>query len=229
MLADADLAAIASLIGDRRRAGILLALLGGEALPAGELAARTGASSSLASAHLSKLLDGGLVLAERVGRERHYRIAGPEIAHALEALMAVAPERAAASFSESSRGRAIRRARTCYDHLAGELGVGLTEALERQGMLTDAGGAYTLTPSGERRLQALGLDLDALRHSRRPFARQCRDWTERRPHLAGSLGAAIAARMLELRWLKRLPNSRALAVTPQGVRELRSRFALAID
>src|SRR5437763_8808963 len=109
MLADADLAAIASLIGDRRRAGILLALLGGDALPAGELAARTGASSSLASAHLAKLLDGGLVLAERVGRERHYRIAGPEIAHALEALMAVAPQRAAASFSESSRGRAIRR------------------------------------------------------------------------------------------------------------------------
>src|SRR5438067_12032200 len=188
MLADADLAAVASLIGDRRRAGILLALLGGEALPARELAGRAGASSSLASAHLAKLLDGGLVIAERVGRERHYRIAGPEVAHAIEGLLAIAPERAAATFSESSRGRAIRRARTCYDHLAGELGVGLTEALERQGSLTGLDGAYALTPSGERRLRELGLDLDAARSSRRPFTRQCPDWTERRPHLAVSLG-----------------------------------------
>lgn len=229
VLADADLAAVASLIGDRRRAGILLALLGGQALPARELAARAGASSSLASAHLAKLLDGGLIRVQRIGRERHYRIAGAEVAHALEGLLAIAPQRDASTFRESSRGRAIRRARTCYDHLAGELGVGLTEALEHQGTLTGTGGAYTLTRSGERQLQALGLDLGALRRSRRPLTRQCQDWTERRPHLAGALGAAIADRMLELQWVKRLPNSRALAVTPQGARELRSRFALAVD
>jgi DNA-binding transcriptional ArsR family regulator len=229
MLADADLATVASLIGDRRRAGILLALLGGEALPARELASRIGASSSLASAHLAKLLDGGLVEAQRRGRERHYRIAAPEVARALEGLLAIAPHRPPATLRESARGRAIRRARTCYDHLAGELGVGLTEALERQGSLTGADGAYVLTATGERRLRALGLDLDALRRRRRPFARQCADWTERRPHLAGSLGAALADRMLELRWVERLPNSRALAVTPQGARELRSRFALALD
>lgn len=135
---------------------------------------------------LTKLLDGGLVQAERIGRERH-------------------------------------------DHLAGELGVGLTEALEHQGTLTATECAYALTSAGERQLRALGLDLDALRCGRRPFARQCPDWTEGRPHLAGSLGAALADRLLELRWVKRLPNSRAVAVTPQGARELRSRFALALD
>lgn len=228
MLADADIAAVASLIGDRRRAGILLALLGGEALPAGELAARVGASSSLASAHLTKLLDGGLLQAERIGRERHYMIARPEVARALEGLLTIAPSREATSVRESARGRAMRRARTCYDHLAGQLGVGLTEALERQGALTVIDGVYAVTHTGEGQLRALGLDLDALRRSRRPLARQCRDWTERRPHLAGSLGAAVADRMLELRWVKRLPGSRALAVTPQGARELRSRFALAL-
>jgi DNA-binding transcriptional ArsR family regulator len=228
VFADADLAAVSSLIGDRRRAAILLALMSGEALPAGELAVRAGASSSLAAAHLRKLLDGGLLHAERHGRERRYRIAGPEVAQALEGLLAIAPERAAASLSESNRGRAIRRARTCYDHLAGELGVGLTEALERQGSLAAADGAYVLTPSGERRLRALGIELDKLRSGRRPLTRRCADWTERRAHLAGSLGAALAERMLELRWVKRLPNSRALAVTPQGARELRSRFAVAV-
>jgi DNA-binding transcriptional ArsR family regulator len=226
MLADADLAMVASVIGDQRRASMLLALLGGEELAARELAARAGASSSLASAHLSKLLHGGLLEARRVGRERRYRIASPAVAQALEALLAIAPTRAARTLRESSRGQAIRRARTCYDHLAGELGVGLTEALQRQRVIIADDGAYSLTPSGEKRLQLLGIDTSELRKGRRALTRQCLDWTERRPHLAGALGAGISERLLELRWLRRVPSSRAVIVTSSGRRELQAHFAL---
>lgn len=229
MLADADLAGIAALLGDRRRAGIMLALMGGQALPAHELAGRVGASSSLASSHLSKLLDGGLLTAQRRGRERYYAIASQDVARALEGLLAIAPVRRAKSLRESSTGQAIRRARTCYDHLAGELGVGLTEALEGRAMISAHDGGYTLTASGEKRLRALGVDIAAARGRRRVFARQCIDWTHRRPHLAGSLGAAIADQLLALGWIRRVPNTRALAVTPDGARELRDQFALELE
>jgi DNA-binding transcriptional ArsR family regulator len=228
VLADADLARLGALIGDRRRAGMLLALLSGEELPARELGARASASSSLASAHLTKLLDGGLVAARREGRERYYRIADPRVAEALEKLMEVAPPRRAHSLRESVRGAAMRRARTCYDHLAGELGVGLTEALERQGVLAGGDGAYTLTRSGARRLSELGVDVSGARASDRAFTRRCLDWTERRPHLAGALGAVVSARFLELGWVQRLPGSRALQITPTGAAELRARFGLHI-
>ena len=226
MLADVDLAHIGALIGDRRRAGMLLALLGGEDLPAGELGARVGASSSLASAHLNRLRDGGLITATRIGRRRLYRIAGPEVAEALEGLVSVAPTRHARSLRESRQGEALRRARTCYDHLAGELGVGLTEALARQGTLRRDDAGLALTDSGRHRLSALGVDIASAQASRRAFTRQCVDWTERRPHLAGALGAAIAARLLDLEWISRRSGSRALEVTPAGSRELRARFGL---
>lgn len=227
MLVDADLAHVGALIGDRRRAAMLLALLGGEELPARELAARAGASSSLASAHLGKLLEGGLVSAERHGRERRYRISSPEVASAMEALVGVAPARPARSLKESRQGEAIRRARTCYDHLAGELGVGLTDALVRQGVLRTTSSGFDLTPGGQRRLTELGVDVEAARNRRRTFIRHCIDWTERRPHLAGALGAALTARLLELDWVARRPGSRALDITPAGGRELRRRFGLA--
>ena len=226
-LADVDLARVGALIGDRRRAGMLLALHGGEELTAGELAARVGASSSLASAHLTRLLEGGLVRAERAGRTRRYRIAGADVAEALEALGQLAPARIAGSLREVREGNALRRARTCYDHLAGELGVGLTDALTRQGVLTSDGGCFVLTVPGERRLDVLGVDVGAARSSHRAFARQCIDWTERRPHLAGALGAAVAQRLFELDWIERVPGGRALSLTPQGAGELRARFALS--
>jgi DNA-binding transcriptional ArsR family regulator len=228
MLADADLARLGALLGDARRAAMLLALMSGEELSAGELAARAGASSSLAAAHLGKLRDGGLVLARRQGREHRYRLAGPAVAEALEHLLALAPPRAPRSLRESNRGAAIQRARTCYDHLAGELGVGLTEALERQGALETADGGYALTRSGTRRLSELGVDITSARQGKRTFARQCLDWTERRPHLAGALGAALAARFFELDWVSRRPGTRALAVTPHGASELRARFGLVL-
>src|SRR5512135_34674 len=145
MLADADLSHVAALIGDPHRARFLLALLGGEELPAGELADRAGASSSLASSHLAKLLDGGLVAAERRGRNRYFRLASPRVAEVIEQLLALAPARTATGLREVRRGAALAQARTCYDHCAGRLGVGLTDALERQRVIRADEGGFELT------------------------------------------------------------------------------------
>jgi DNA-binding transcriptional ArsR family regulator len=228
VFADADLAAVGRMLADEHRAQFLLALLGGEELRAGELAARSGASSSLASAHLSKLLDSGLIRVRRQGRHRYYGLASGAVAEALEGLLAIAPAKPVRSLRASRRGAAIREARTCYDHLAGRLGVSFTDALEQQGALEPIDGGWRLTSDGEVRVRALGVDLDDLRRLRRPLVRQCLDWTERRPHLAGALGAALARRMFELDWITRVPETRALAVTPAGARRLRTDFALEL-
>lgn len=228
MLADADLAAVGRLLGDAHRARFLLALFGGEELTAGELAARSGASSSLASAHLAKLLEAGLVKAERRGRERHYRLAGHDVAQAIEGLMAIAPPVAATGLREVNRGRAIQQARTCYDHLAGALGVSLADALQRERLLRPLEQGWAVTADGERRLAGLGLELDGLRRERRAFVRPCQDWTERRPHVAGALGAGIAQRFFELGWIERRPGSRALRVTDEGRRGLLANFAVRV-
>jgi DNA-binding transcriptional ArsR family regulator len=226
VIRDPDLAAVAGLMGERSRACFLLELMSGEELPASELAARAGVSSPLASAHLSRLLDGGLVSARRSGRQRLYRISQPEVAEAIEGLVRIAPERRARTLRESHEGRAIQRARTCYDHLAGRLGVELTAALERDRVIIPDDGGYRLTTHGERRLESLGLDIGAARARRRAFARQCLDWTEHRPHLAGALGAALAGRLFELGWVLRVPQTRALRVTQLGEQGLRAEFGL---
>jgi DNA-binding transcriptional ArsR family regulator len=225
MLADADLSAVAELM-TAHRATMLLALLGGSALTAGELAARAGISRSLASSHLSKLLDGGLVAVDQLGRQRHYRLADPRVAEVIEGMLTIAPGRPAGSLRESTRGRSLRGARTCYDHLAGELGVGLTDSLERQRLLDCADGAFALTAAGERRLESLGIPIGALRHERRAFARPCLDWTERRPHLAGAVGAALAGHALAQQWVSRIPGTRALRVTDRGRRGFLQEFGL---
>lgn len=225
MLADADLATVAELMSSHR-ATLLLALIGGRTLSATELATRAGISSSLASAHLSKLLDGGLLAVQQHGRQRHYRLANPHVAEVIEAMLTLAPHRRATGLRDINRGHAIRYARTCYDHLAGTLGVSLTEALCHQHLIEPGDHHYRLTPAGAHRLQDLGIDVGQLRESRRAFARPCLDWTERRPHLAGALGAGIAQRMLELHWIKPLPGTRALTVTNTGRERLREDFAL---
>ena len=227
MLAEADLATVAELMSGHR-AAILLALLGGDPLGAGELAQRAGISPSLASSHLSRLLDGGLVAVQQHGRRREYRLAGGDVAAAIEAVLRIAPERTARGLRESARGQALRRARTCYDHLAGEVGVALTDSLHAHGLLSTADRGYRLTSAGEQRLEQLGLDLPELRARRRAFARPCLDWTERRPHLAGALGAAIADHALERSWLKRIAGTRAVRVTDSGARELRVVFGLNV-
>ena len=216
MNGEADLASIGSLLADDARASMILTLLGGDAIPAGELARRAGVSPSGASAHLKRLREGGLITQERAGRHRYFRLASAEVAEALESLAHVAPVRRVSSFRESEATRALKRARTCYDHIAGELGVAVADALVGCGVLTRTDAAFALTDEGTRWFSGLGIDVDAIAASRRSFARACVDWSERRPHLAGSLGAALADVFFARKWIRRLPGGRAVAVTPDG-------------
>jgi DNA-binding transcriptional ArsR family regulator len=213
---EADIASIGALLADDARASMILTLLGGDAIPASELARRAGVSPSGASAHLKRLREGGLITQERAGRHRYFRLASPELAEALESLSRVAPLRPVSSFRESEATRTLKHARTCYDHLAGELGVGVAEALVGRGVLTHNNDAFTITGDGIRWFTALGIDLEELAGSRRSFARACVDWSERRPHLAGALGAALEDVFFARKWIRRLPGGRAVAVTLDG-------------
>jgi DNA-binding transcriptional ArsR family regulator len=225
---DADVAAVAALFADRARAAMLDALMDGRPRPAGELARSAGIAASTASEHLSRLLDGGLVTYEPDGRERRYRIASPAVAAAIEVLARLAPQVPARSLRVADRNEALRRARTCYDHLAGRLGVAVTEALVVRGILDRGDGAYALTDKGERVLDRIGVDVVAARTRSRAFARECLDWSERRPHLAGALGAAVAAAFLEARWVRRRPNDRALVITDAGAAALRRELGVSV-
>jgi DNA-binding transcriptional ArsR family regulator len=194
---EADLAGVAALLADPARAAMLDRLLAGRALSAGELARGAGVTAPTASAHLRRLLDGGLVAVEAQGRHRYYRLAGPPVAEAVEALARLARPLPVRSLRQSQRAEALRFARTCYDHLAGVVGVAAAAALERDGALRPAGGRdYELTAAGERLLGGLGVDVAAVARRRRAFARRCLDWTERAPHLSGALGAALLERQL---------------------------------
>jgi DNA-binding transcriptional ArsR family regulator len=211
-----NIASVSALAGDPARANMLTALIGGQALTANELAFEAGVTPSTASGHLARLLDGGLLNVEKQGRHRYYRLAGPEIAAAVESLMAFA------SLTEGRRARpgprdpALRRARVCYDHLAGELGVGLFVRLCDAGMVALSGGDIQVTEDGESRFAALGIDLGSLRQARRPMCRSCLDWSERTPHLAGSLGAVLLNRVFEEGWAAREPGTRIVRFTPSG-------------
>ncbi|MFE0752599.1 ArsR/SmtB family transcription factor [Inquilinus sp. NPDC058860] len=208
-----DLASLSSLIGDPSRALILSALFGGEALPAGELAFRARVTPQTASSHLAKLTEAGLVAVERMGRHRYYRLSGPEIGSLLERMMTIAWKPAV----ERSRVPApLRDGRMCYDHLAGRLGVAVTDALVARGVLARGDDAFALTETGAAWFAALGIDAAALRDGRRSFARHCIDWSERRPHLAGALGAAVAERFVDRGWIRRDRDSRAVALTEDG-------------
>ena len=226
MIADADISEPASLIGDPTRASFLMALSEGQALPAGELARRAGVTPSTASIQLAKLVDGDLLTVERHGRHRYYSLADPAIAAAIESLAVIAPRRPASSLKQARIGSDLQGARTCYDHLAGALGVALFDALLEQRVLTPE---LEATRKGARLLGDLGVDVDEAAGGRRAFARRCLDWSERRHHLAGALGAAIATRFFELGWIERLPTSRAVRVTDSGRRALASELAIRLD
>jgi DNA-binding transcriptional ArsR family regulator len=217
VVADADIATPAVLIGDTTRAAFLMALADGTSLPASELAQRAGVSASTASIQLAKLIDGGLVAAEQHGRHRYYTLHDPAIANALESLAAIAPPQRVRSRKQTRIGSDLRAARTCYDHLAGVLGVSLLDALLESGALTEE---LVPTARGARRFRELGIDVDALARGRRPLGRRCLDWSERRHHLAGALGAALATRFFELGWVERTRSSRAVRVTKPGRRAL---------
>lgn len=215
------LADVASLVGEPTRAAILLALLDGRALPAGELAKRAQLSAAATSLHLAKLTHGGLLVVRREGRHRYYSLASQEVANALESLGVIAT--AAPSPRPASPAKAaLRAARTCYDHLAGVLAVSLAKKLEGERILRkDGERAYAVTTTGAAWLkQTLEIDVSALAEGRRVLARRCLDWTERTPHVAGALGAAILDRFLERRWASRVRGSRSLLVTARGQRAL---------
>jgi hypothetical protein len=205
---------------------MLDALMDGSTRPAGELARRAGVAPSTASGHLALLLEGGLVACEIRGRERRYRLASAEAAEALEALARVAPAADVRSLRSANRDAAMRTARTCYDHLAGRVAVGVTEALVSQGALLPRDIAYELSPAGQATMSRLGVDVAAARARQRSFARACIDWSERRPHLAGALGAAFADALISRGWLRRRPNDRALTITPEGAVALEREFGI---
>ena len=223
------IAVVGELIGDQARSAMLVALLDGRARAAGELALNAGISAQSASGHLSKLLDGGLLKVRSAGRHRYYSLAGAEVAHALEALGAIATKPRGAPAIHPRASSDLYLARTCYDHLAGRVAVELAARLEKTGVLRTHGELdFGLGPHGKSWFASLGIDVEELRRSRRSFARQCVDWTERRPHLAGMLGAALCSRLIELGWVTRRLQTRALRVTERGVREFRARLGLQL-
>jgi DNA-binding transcriptional ArsR family regulator len=223
-----QIAEVAALVGDPARANILCALLDGRALTATELAFAASVTPQTASGHLAKLLTAKLVLLAKQGRHRYYRLAGPHVGQMLESIMNVALTGPPRFQPASKRDDDIRRARTCYDHFAGMLGVGLTERLVEREFVILGGEAGEVTPAGADFLTGLGVDLKAARAKRRLFCRPCIDWTERRPHIGGALGAAFASRCFELKWFQRMPGSRALTITPAGRHGLREYFALSL-
>lgn len=228
MTADVRMAEVAALVGDPARANILAALMGGRALTASELVYAAGVSPQTTSGHLGKLTGGGLIACIKQGRHRYYRIATHRVAEMLEGIMAVVADAPPRHRPPSKLDDAMRNARTCYDHFAGKLGVGLTEALCAHGHIALTDEAGEVTDSGAIFFEKFGVDLAAARSRRRIFCRPCLDWTERRPHLGGSVGAALARRCFDLGWLERMREGRALIVTKAGRRGLSEIFGLSL-
>jgi DNA-binding transcriptional ArsR family regulator len=222
------LAEIAALAGDPARANMLSALLDGGRRSAGELAFAAHVSAATASVHLGKLVGGGLLAGERQGRNRYFRLASPAVARMLEEIMTVAVTQGSRYRPAWMRDEGLRSARTCYDHLAGRLGVALAHSLTARGhiVLDEDGGA--ITEAGARFFDAVGIDLAGAAGRRRRFCRPCIDWSERRPHLGGAVGAALAQRCFALGWIARIKDSRAVAITAGGRDGFRTAFGVEI-
>jgi DNA-binding transcriptional ArsR family regulator len=223
------IAEAAALIGDPSRAAMLSALMDGRALTATELAYSAGVTPQTASGHLSRLTEAKLVEVEKQGRHRYYRLANEHVAHALEALMNLAVHGAPRHRPTGPRDEAMRFARTCYDHLAGQVGVALTRSLLNDDIIKESNGAFEITPSGETRLEKLGIELASLRKGRRAIASRCLDWSERTPHLGGALGAALLKELEARRWVLRAHGTRAVTLTQAGGEGLRSQFGISLD
>ncbi|HEY1838351.1 MAG TPA: winged helix-turn-helix domain-containing protein [Rhizomicrobium sp.] len=211
-----SIAPVAALAGDPARANMLSALLAGKALTASELANEAGVTVQTASSHLSKLETGGLIAGVKQGRHRYFRLADPDVADMLETMMGVAARAGHLRTRPGPADPAMRHARVCYDHLAGELGVHMFDALLREGHIAARGRDLRLTKKGESFIVDFGIGLEALAQSRRPFCKSCLDWSQRRSHLAGHVGAALLARIAALKWAAREPGSRTMTFTRSG-------------
>ena len=219
-----DIARIASLVGDPARANMLTALMAGAALTASELALEAGVTLSTASSHLAKLMDGGLLTVASEGRHRYYGLAGAQVASMLEAIMGVAASVGPKRARPGPREPKMREARVCYDHLAGEHAVRMLDSLFERKILVRDGGDIRLGRSGAAHFAAIGIDVEAGRKSRRPVCRACLDWSVRRSHLAGTLGAAILDKILAEKWARREKDSRVVTFSPKGRMEFERVF-----
>jgi DNA-binding transcriptional ArsR family regulator len=236
MTSNAIFAEIAALAGDPARAGMLHALMDGRALTASELARVAGIAPQTASGHLTRMTTAGLLSVEKQGRHRYHRLASPGVARMMESIMLVASdlEPPRKRLTVGPREAALRRARTCYDHLAGKLGVGLADALVTAGYAELTNEAGLITASGVNFLALMGIELDALltlrtMKSRRVLCRPCLDWSERRWHLAGAVGGAICAHSFANGWVRRIDGTRAVMITPKGLRVFREQFGAKIE
>lgn len=239
MVSTSAFAGSAALVGDPARANMLAALMDGRALTAKELARAAGITPQTASGHLARLTEGGLLAVEQQGRHRYHRVASASVAHMLESIMSVAAEQGeimqTRPITVGPRDKALRRARTCYDHLAGQLSVQLADKLMERGHVDLSPDGGVLTPDGAIFLTALGVDLGEKstransRRGDRVFCRPCLDWSERRSHIAGFVGAAICRCCFAQGWLRRLDGTRAVEVTPAGQRGFADTFDLIVE
>jgi DNA-binding transcriptional ArsR family regulator len=222
-----DIAMVAALVGDPARANMLTALMTGRALTASELAHESGVTPQTASSHLAKLEAGGLIEPEKQGRHRYYRITGPDVATVLEGLEGLAARAGHMRARTGPKDPALRRARVCYDHLAGDLGVQMLDSMKKQRLVRQSKQEIELTSEGKRFMaEALQIDAKMLAHPRRPVCKACLDWSERRHHLAGTLGAAVMTRFTELKWAARdaTPGSRIVNFSRNGEKRFASLF-----
>ena len=219
---------VASLIGETSRAAMLMCLLGGKALPASELARAARITPQTASSHLAKMVEGGLLVHETYGRHRYFRLASSEVGQVLEALNVIAPPKPSRSLRESDQSKSLHFARTCYDHIAGEVGVTLTDKFLDLGLLKEDGRNFVVTPNGEKWFGEFGITVMEIKNRRRHFARQCLDWSERRHHMAGTLGVAVTNRLFELGWIVRIPGGRAVHVTDAGFRGFEQELEISL-
>lgn len=222
-----DIAPIAALVGDPARAAMLTALMDGRALTAGELAREAGVTAQTASGHLAKMEEAGLLVRRKQGRHRYVALAGDEVARMLEAMMGVAAASGRTRTRTGPREPALREARACYDHLAGAQAVALLRALIDQGAIVEEGEDLALTNDGAVRFERFGIDLDTLRRARRPVCRACLDWSERRFHLGGGLGAAVLSELYTRGWAKREPGTRAVRFSNSGMAQFRETFGVS--
>ncbi len=224
----AEVSKITALLGDRVRITILWTLLDGRAYTAIELASRADTSSQNISIHISKLVQAGLLAVEKQGRHKYYRLSGSEVATAVESLGSLIPPVPHKKITLAPEISAVKQCRTCYDHLAGNLGVLINDYLLQEQILRPVDREYRVTPRGTEFFQDIGLDVIFAQQNRRTFARPCLDWTERKHHLAGALGAAMLSTMLAKNWVRKIENTRALMITASGESKIYDTFKISI-